>query len=142
VLWGLRQGPPAYRRFPGGPTCPQRHRQRRKLTKEKQAISDDEKLKPEDFPVHTDAMLVCHGQKGRRWFLRPPCVPDRWFPRDELDRESYAFETSFGSKVEQTHPRKIGADAWLDRREADRYELLEHTFPLPNNEILDPTDVH
>jgi hypothetical protein len=82
------------------------------------------------------AMLVCHGQKGRRWFLRPPCVPDRWFPRDDLDRESYAFETLFGSKVEQTHPRKIGADAWFDRREAERYEMFEHTFPLPNDEIL------
>jgi hypothetical protein len=81
-------------------------------------------------------MLVCHGQKGRRWFLRPPCVPDRWFPRDDLDRESYAFETLFGSKVEQTHPRKIGADAWFDRREAERYEMLEHTFPLPNDEVL------
>ena len=82
------------------------------------------------------AMLVCHGEKGRRWFLRPPCVPDHWFPRDELDRESYAFDTLFGSKVEQVHPRKIGADAWFDRHEAGRYELLEHTFPLPNNEIL------
>jgi hypothetical protein len=82
------------------------------------------------------AMLVCHGQMGRRWFLRPPCVPDHWFPRDELDRESYAFETLFGSKVEQTHPRKIDADAWFDRRGAERYEMLEHTFPLPNDEIL------
>lgn len=82
------------------------------------------------------AMSVCHGHKGRRWFLRPPCVPDHWFPRDELDRESYAFETLFGSKVEQTHPRKIGADAWFDRRGAERYEMLEHTFPLPNDEIL------
>ena len=54
----MRQGPPAYRRFPGGPTCPQRHRQRRKLTKEKQAISDDEKLKPEDFPVHTEQKKI------------------------------------------------------------------------------------
>ena len=82
------------------------------------------------------AMLVCHGQKGRRWFLRPPCVPDHWFPRDELDRESYAFETLYGSKVEQTHPRKIDADAWFDRRGAERYQILEHTFPLPNDESL------
>lgn len=82
------------------------------------------------------AMLVCHGRNGRKWFLRPPCVPDRWFPRDELDRDSYAFETLYGSKVEQTHPRKIGADAWFDRRGAERHEMLEHTFPLPNDEIL------
>ncbi|GLH79747.1 hypothetical protein SSBR45G_46560 [Bradyrhizobium sp. SSBR45G] len=82
------------------------------------------------------AMLVCHGRKGRKWFLRPPCVPDRWFPRDELDRDSYAFETLYGSKVEQTHPRKIDADAWFDRRGAERHQLFEHTFPLPNDEIL------
>lgn len=82
------------------------------------------------------AMLVCHGRKGRKWFLRPPCVPDRWFPRDELDRESYAFETLYGSKVEQTHPRKIDADAWFDRRGAERHQMFEHTFPLPNDEIL------
>jgi hypothetical protein len=61
---------------------------------------------------------------------------DHWFPRDELDRESYAFETLYGSKVEQTHPRKIDADAWFDRRGAECYQMLEHTFPLPNDEIL------
>lgn len=82
------------------------------------------------------AMLVCHGTQGREWFLRPPCVPDRWFPQDHLDRESYAFEALFGSKVEQSHPRKIGADAWFDRTEAQQYEIFEHTFPLPNNKIL------
>lgn len=82
------------------------------------------------------SMLVCHGQKGRRWFLRPPCVPDRWFPREDLDRESYAFDALFGSKVEQPHPRKIVADAWFDRRDAERYMMLEHTFPLPNDEVL------
>jgi hypothetical protein len=82
------------------------------------------------------AMLVCHGRGGRRWFLRPPCVPDRWFPQDDLDRDSYAFDTLFGSRQEQTHPRKIGADAWFDRTEANRYEIFEHTFPLPNDEVL------
>jgi Zn-dependent peptidase ImmA (M78 family) len=82
------------------------------------------------------AMLVCHGPHGRRWFLRPPCVPDRWFPQESVDRESYAFDTLFGSGTEQAYPRKIGADAWFDRSEANRYELLEHTFRLPNNETL------
>ena len=64
------------------------------------------------------------------------CVPDRWFPQDDLDRDSYAFEALFGSKVEQSHPRIIGADAWFDRAEAQNYELFEHTFPLPNEKIL------
>lgn len=82
------------------------------------------------------AMLVCHGKLGRQWFLRPPCVPDRWFPQDDLDRESYAFEALHGVGVEQLHPRKIGADAWFDRPEAKNYEMFEHTFPLPNDQVL------
>src|SRR3546814_7062461 len=32
------------------------------------------------------ALLVCHGPNGRRWFKRGPAIPDRWFPRDEIDR--------------------------------------------------------
>jgi hypothetical protein len=82
------------------------------------------------------AMLVCHGKLGRVWFLRPLRVPERRFPRDDLDRESYAFEALFGNLPDQVHPRKIGADAWFDRAEAQRYEMFEHTFPLPNDQIL------
>jgi hypothetical protein len=81
-------------------------------------------------------MLVCHGTQGREWFVRPPCVPDRWFPQDDLDRDSYAFEAFFGSKVEQSHPQKIGADAWFERAEAQNYQIFEHTFPLPNDKVL------
>jgi hypothetical protein len=63
-------------------------------------------------------------------------VPDRWFPQGTLDRESYAFGMLFGAKEEQSYPRKIGADAWFDRSEAEKFEIFEQTFPLPNNEIL------
>jgi hypothetical protein len=31
------------------------------------------------------AVLVCHGLHGRKWFARSPDVPDRWFPRADLD---------------------------------------------------------
>ena len=70
-------------------------------------------------------MLVCHGPQGRKWFTRSPGVPTRWFPRDELDHESFAFDLLFGEGQEQAHPRLIGADAWFDRNEAQRYELRE-----------------
>ncbi len=33
-------------------------------------------------------------------------------------------------------PRKIGADAWFDRRDADRFEVQEQTFRTGDNEIL------
>ena len=37
------------------------------------------------------AILVCHGPNGRKWFTRAPSVPERWFPQDTLDAESFAF---------------------------------------------------
>ncbi len=82
-----------------------------------------------------DAMIVCHGVEKRRWFRPATCVPDRWFPKDTLDPESYALEV-LATKTEQPHPRKIGADAWFDRPEAERYEISEQSFPLPNDEVL------
>lgn len=89
-------------------------------------------LRTNRFPV----VFMCHGPDGkRRWFRRPPCVPERWFPRDELDQDSFAFDMLFGSAVEQARPRIVGADAWFDRPEAKRYDVLEHSYRLPNGEI-------
>ena len=32
-------------------------------------------------------------------------------------------------------PRRIGADAWFDGREAAEFDLLEQSYPLPANQI-------
>ena len=85
---------------------------------------------------HSPAVLVCHGLEGRRWFRRSSDVPERWFPRGDLDSESFAFELLFGQGEEQAHPRLIGADAWFDRHEAQRYELREHSVRTADDEIL------
>jgi Zn-dependent peptidase ImmA (M78 family) len=82
------------------------------------------------------AVLICHGQHGRKWFARSPDVPDRWFPRKDLAAESFAFGVLFGHKADDTFPRKIGADAWFDRTEAERYEVREQTIQTANDEIL------
>ncbi len=81
-------------------------------------------------------MVVCHGPKGRRWFQASSSIPPRWFPREELDPESCAFSLLFGSGPEEGFPRRIGADAWFDRPEAQRYELLEQSYTLPNQEVM------
>jgi hypothetical protein len=81
-------------------------------------------------------MLICHGPQGRKWFTRSPDVPSRWFPRDELDPESFAFDVLFGQGQEEPHPRLIGADAWFDRNEAGRYELHEHSIRTAEEETL------
>ncbi len=63
-------------------------------------------------------------------------MPERWFPRDDLDHESFAFDRLSGQGQEQAHPRLIGADAWFDRNEAQRYELREHSVRTADDEIL------
>lgn len=85
---------------------------------------------------HSPALLVCHGPKGRKWFTRAPTVPQKWFPQDSLDTESFAFDVLFGSKPDDPMPRKIGADAWFDRREAERFEVHEQTRRTGPDEVL------
>ena len=85
---------------------------------------------------HSPAMLICHGRMGRKWFTRSPDIPGRWFPQDQLDSESFAFELLFGQGGEERHPRLIGADAWFDRQEAQCYELYEQSMRTTKDEIL------
>ena len=85
---------------------------------------------------HSSALLVCHGPRGRKWFTRAPSVPQVWFPQDALDADSYAFGVQFGGKPDDPMPRKIGAEAWFDRRGADRFELHEQTIRTGPDETL------
>lgn len=85
---------------------------------------------------HSPAVLVCHGPLGRNWFTRAPSVPQKWFPRDTLDAESYAFGVQFGGNPDDPLPRKIGADAWFDRWDAGQFEVYEQTMRIGPNETL------
>ena len=81
------------------------------------------------------AMLVCHAANGRRWFSRPPHIPDKWFPRNDLDADSYAMDVLHG-KAERTRRVLMGADAWFDRWDAQKYELYEETCSTTDDEVL------
>ena len=81
------------------------------------------------------AMLVCHAENGRRWFCRPRHIPDKWFPRDNLDADSYAMDVLHGD-LERSRRVLIGADAWFDRWDAQEYEVYEETCRTIENEIL------
>lgn len=82
------------------------------------------------------ALLVSHGANGRKWFTQAPSVPERWFPQDKLDADSYAFGIQFGGNPDDPMPRKIGADAWFDRWDADRFEVHEQTMRASSGETL------
>ena len=85
---------------------------------------------------HSSAVLVCHRQKGRKWFTRAPSVPEKWFPREELDAQSSALGVLFGKVGEDAHPRRIGADAWFDRWDAKNFEVYEQSIRTGDGEIV------
>ena len=80
-------------------------------------------------------MLICHAAKGRKWFKAAANVPARWFPRDDLDADSCAFDV-LHREEDRSRIAKIGADAWFERNEASRYEIFEETIRVGASEIL------
>jgi len=89
-------------------------------------------LNEDRFPL----LIVCHGKERRRWFRRAAMIPEWWFPREDLDADTFAFGVLHGGASEDTFPRKNGAGAWFEFRNVDRYEIFEQSFPLPNHEVL------
>lgn len=84
-----------------------------------------------DWPV----ILICHAATGRRWFKRSDAVPEKWFPRADLDPSSSAFPVLFG-EVDRTAPRSISAGAWFDRVEANESRITEQSVKAHGGEIL------
>lgn len=84
-------------------------------------------------PIPT--MLVCHAQNGRKWFRRGQDVPESLFPRSDLDADSYAMDVLYQRTV-QPRPNLIGADAWFDKWDADRYEIHEQSIRVYDGLIL------
>ena len=79
--------------------------------------------------LNTAPMLFVYLQDGKRkWFKRSKDVAEAWFPKDSPDPESYAFDLSFDASKAPAGPRKVEADAWFDRWNANRFELVEDTI--------------
>jgi len=80
-------------------------------------------------------LIVCHGPEGRRWFRRGPDIPTHWFPQNDLDPESSAMDVLYG-KIGRSAPSLIGADAWFDRWNAERFNLVEQSVKGHGDEVL------
>jgi len=84
------------------------------------------------------AVLISHNHQGRNWFCRSKLVPDRWFPRADLQPESSAMGLMFtNNNLMTVAPTKyVSAEAWFDRYDAQRYEVLEQSIKIGPSEIL------
>jgi Zn-dependent peptidase ImmA (M78 family) len=85
-----------------------------------------------DFPM----IIACYNKTKRRWFEGAPMIQPWWLPVKALDRQTFAADMLFNGAAEQNFPRKMPADAWFDFKGADRSEVTEQSFLLPDEEIL------
>ena len=67
-------------------------------------------------------------------------MPGWWFPKDDLDAESIAFEMLLGGAVETSYAARSELSAWFEFRGVDRYEVQEQAFLLPNERVPDRLD--
>ncbi|TIP49786.1 MAG: ImmA/IrrE family metallo-endopeptidase [Mesorhizobium sp.] len=90
-----------------------------------------------DSELYPTAMMIRHGTGGRKWHRAAEGVPGYWFPKADLDRESFAFELLHNPAAQdQGFPRKIGADAWFDNWAAPRHEITEQSFRVPGEGVV------
>ncbi|MER8649647.1 ImmA/IrrE family metallo-endopeptidase [Mesorhizobium sp. M0586] len=91
-----------------------------------------------DSDLYPNVMMVVHkAGAGRKWFRASREVPSYWFPREDLDSESFAFELLHNPLArDEGFPRKIGADAWFDRSGVDQYEITEQSFRVPEEGVV------
>jgi Zn-dependent peptidase ImmA (M78 family) len=80
------------------------------------------------------AILTSYDEKGFRWQFRTPDVPSRWYLKDRLDEDSFAYDLLVSGKA-QAGLRKSTADTWFTNPDGDDYELREHSV-LMQEEVL------
>jgi IrrE N-terminal-like domain len=82
------------------------------------------------------SLLVCHTPRGRKWFTRSPIVGHRWFPMEQLDKDSLAFDVLFNEGADDKFLRSSGADAWFDHPFADDMPIKEQTVRIFDDQVL------
>ncbi len=63
-------------------------------------------IESQEFPV----ILVSFREEKRMWFIRAHQVPERWFPRDELEPDSIAYKIMEGKEAFCDEPYDISAN--------------------------------
>lgn len=79
------------------------------------------------------AIVVCHGSKGRKWYVRGPGVSNKWVPRGDLHPRSRAW-VMLGERRKNA-PLWARADMWLEHRDASSFEVIEQSKCV-GNEVL------
>jgi hypothetical protein len=84
----------------------------------------------------TPSMVICHTRLGKKWHFPGPSVPRTWSPKPEIDQASHGFSMLFQDRPNQPTAKRVGAQAWFDRRDAERFDVWEQSFNTVEGEVL------
>ena len=80
-------------------------------------------------------IIACYTKVGLRWQAAAKHVPRRWYLKDQVDEDSFAYDLLLHGK-ECRNLGKQSADAWFTNSDAGRYEVLEQSVRLRGDEVL------
>ncbi len=80
-------------------------------------------------------VMACYTGTKRRWHIAAPHTPKRWWLKEKLDEDSFAYDLlSRGTPCPA--PRKQSADAWFDNDDAEEFEVLEQCYSPAQGQVL------
>ena len=80
-------------------------------------------------------IVACYSKTGLRWHIRAPHVPKRWRLRGQLDDDSFAYDVLYKGQLCNNLGKQPG-ETWFENDDADEYEVLEHSMPSSNGQVL------
>jgi IrrE N-terminal-like domain len=87
---------------------------------------------------NSPGIVVCHKNERLAWSIAGPDVPkclQRLWPT--LDHDTQAYELHSGElSNENTRPRRIGSESWIDHECANDYNIIEHSIKVALNTVV------
>jgi len=80
-------------------------------------------------------IVACYTKAGLKWSIRASHVPKRWWLRSQLDDDSFAYDV-LHKGTPCNNLGKQPAETWFENDDADEYEVLEHSMPSTNGQVL------
>lgn len=82
------------------------------------------------------ACVICHTQRGRKWYVHGKSWPFDLYPKKELHQDTAAFDIVFGASNRMSAPRKEPADRWLAGAGVFRMTVQSQSMKLPDGTAL------
>lgn len=75
----------------------------------------------------SEAMLICFGPNGRKWYHGSPSWPDSWAPKKDHDPDTGVMELVFGGSTAAAHRSLHPASAFFGHYAAEDHGVYAHS---------------